>query len=193
MNLTEMKQLLDIYVDDVVPMSTAVPLFNSAQNKLASASKANFPQFSTADLNAVPVFPVKYHEALVLYAAAMMKAQDSSIREKDSFMGQFMSVLTELSLQWDVPPQYKDDPNTQQFIATAGQTQFTITDFDYSPENGDLVVYVGDTKLPDTSVSKSGNVFTIYVTTPLVDKQPVSAVWEMHADLDNPPYSWWSW
>lgn len=160
---------------------------------MATTAEANFPQFTTTNLSGVPVFPVKYHEALVLYAAAMIKAQDSSIREKDSFTGQFMGLLAEFSAQWQVPPQYKDDPNTQQFIATAGQTKFVITDFDYSLKNGDLSVYVDNAKLSDLNLTLSTNGFTIVGLPALIAGQYVTAVWELHTDLDAPPYSWWTW
>lgn len=193
MNITEMKQLLDIYVDDNVPMSSAVSLFNAGQNKMASAAKASLPQFKITDITKVPEFPEKYHEALVLYAAAMMKAQDSSIREKDSFMGQFIDMMREFAAMWQVPTQYKDDPNTQQFKATAGQTVFVITDFDYSPKNGNLIVYIDNVKLDTSNMSLDENGFTLIGLPALTVDQFVTAVWELHADLDNPPYAWWTW
>ena len=90
---------------------------------------------------------------------------------------------------YEIPPRYRDDHLSQQFIATAGQTVFTITKNSYNPRYGDLKVYVNDRLVEH----KLGDGTDFVLLTPASAGDAVTAVWEEHFDLVEPPYNWWTW
>lgn len=209
MKLAEMFTLLNLYVDDVVSSTAATTLINAGQNKMAAEIKAAFPQLSVTDTEGTFVFPEKYHETPVLYAAAMIKAQDSSIREKESFLGQFEQGKADFIENWTVPPRYKDDQNVQQFRSTADvslviPTTYTITSETYDPNFSQLIVYVNDLKTTRYTFPTSEVYPTVTTSTysnniksfTLLDVPPadayITAIWEIHAEYQSPPYSWWT-
>jgi hypothetical protein len=192
MILNDMVSLLNRYVDDVVDITTATALLNAGQNAMAENVEADFPQLASSDINGTFVFPQKYHEIPVLYAAAMFKAQDSSIREKESYLSQFHERLANFTENYDVPARYRDTATVQQFTATAGQTTFTIVKESYNPTYSNLKVYIND--VPTTnfiSATDGTNGFVLTNASTLGDA--VTASWEQREEFSGPPMPWWSW
>lgn len=189
MKLSEMFTLLNLYVDDVVASTTATTLFNAGQNKMAAEIKAAFPQLVATNPDDTFIFPEKYHETPILYAAAMIKAQDSSIREKGSYLDQFQDGMNSFTENWDVPPRYKDDINVQQFIATAGQTKFTITKDSYTYQFSNIQVYVNDLKVS----FETDETNAISLATACTAGDFVTATWIVNDSLQRPPYPWMAW
>jgi hypothetical protein len=205
MKLSEMITLLGVYADDVIDTTTATTLFNAGQNAMAVDIKASFPQLVSTNVNDTFIFPEKYHEAPILYAASMIKAQDSSIREKGSFLDQFMNAKADFVENWTVPARYRDDQNTQQFTAVAGQATFVITSDVYSYQYSNLKVYVnnaltsrfrvptmdlGGPYLSTTITSTDPKSFTLIEACAAGDA--VTAVWEINQEYQQPPLPWWS-
>jgi hypothetical protein len=186
MKLSDMFTILNAYVDDVVAATVATAFLNAGQNEMASEIKGAFPQLTATNLDDTFVFPEKYHEIPILYAAAMVKAQDSSIREKESFLNQFNQKVKVFTENYDLPAQYRDDVNSQQYVSTAGQTSYTITKDLYVPDYSNLKVYVNDIRI--YTFTASGNVFTLKSESLLDDK--VTAVWDIDHAMQEPPYPW---
>lgn len=189
MKLSEMFTLLNIYVDDVVAATTATTLFNAGQNKMAAEIKAAFPQLTASVTDGTFIFPEKYHETPVLYAAAMIKAQDSSVREKESYLNQFHDGLNSFTENWDVPARYKDDINVQQFIAIDGQTKFTITKDSYAYNFSNIQVFVNDLEISAFSAD-STNAITLVKA--CVAGDCVTTTWIVNDSLQRPPYPWFT-
>lgn len=187
MVVTEMLTYLRFLVDDVVDTSIAGSLLNAGQNKMAVEVKANFPQINTTTPDATFVFPEKFHEMPVLYAAAMYKTYDSSVRESDALMNQFLGALSNFTENYNPPYRYWDDFNVQQITAVNGTLTYTITKDGYNRDYADLRVYVNDLTVPFTP-STVDNTFTI---DSVVDGDAITVIWETHSDLVNPPYEWW--
>jgi hypothetical protein len=187
MNLSDMKAMLDGYVDDVIDITLATRLLNAGQNKMATSARASFPQLAATVTDGTFVFPEKYHETPVLYAAAMIKAQDSSIREKESFLAQFQDALADFTENWDVPARYKDDINVQQFTATANQTVFTITKDTYTTSYSRLEVYKNDVKITTFEDNGDG---TFTLATGATAGDYITAIWEVNEMFQQPPYPW---
>ncbi len=187
MKLSEMITLLNTYVDDVVAASTATTLFNAGQNKMAAELKAAFPQLVSTAVDSTLSFSEKYHEIPVLYAAAMIKAQDSSVREKGSFLDQFHDGMASFIENYDLPAQYKDDVNVAQYVAAAAQQVFTITNDTYLDQYSNLKVYVNSVRTYDftkpTATSFSLN-------TACVGGEFVTAIWDIDHAMQEPPYPW---
>lgn len=202
MNLTEMVSLIGTYVDDVVDIPTGTSWLNQGLNKMAVAVGAKFPQLSSTDTMSTFVFDEKWHDIPVLYASAIYKGKDTSLQEKNSFMSQFMEELKQFTVKYDLEPWFRDDAQSQQFVAVVGQTDFLITKISYDNATGDLKVYKYDpvlkyaTKLIENAdftvnMDTTKNDFTL--TTACVGGETVTAVWEIHADIQEPPYSFWGW
>lgn len=187
MNVTEMLAMVRFLVDDTVDAPMIINLLNMGQNKMATEVKATFPQISKDDINGTFIFPEKYHDLPVLYAAAMFKAYDSSIREKDSFMNQFLNGLPSFSENYNPPYRYWDDFNVQQFRATgSGSQTFTITKDTFNLDSANPRIYVNDVQT--TNVTFEGNSMT---HPNLINGDYITVIWETHNDINVPPFEWW--
>lgn len=134
MNLSEMKSLLEYYVDDIVDNNIVIQLLNQAKNELAIVVDADFPDIAiTPNMDDTFVFDDKYHNLPVLHAAAMVKAYDSSLGEKNSFMQQFQVGLQGFKSRYTVPIQYKLGANILQHLVTEenGVQQINVTSPNY--------------------------------------------------------------
>lgn len=189
MNLQQMIDAINRRVDDVVDAKDAAEWLNSGKNQMAIAVGAKFPDLDSAVLTGTFVFDDQFHEAPVLYAAASFKEQDSALSEVGNFMSKFENLKKEFVRSYVVPPRYRNDRLSQQFIATAGQTSFIVTKEGYDPTVGDAKIYVNDRYV----ISSIGvdNELILDVATVLGDC--VTIVWEEHTDLIDPPYNWWTW
>jgi hypothetical protein len=199
---------LNDLVEDVVSTSMATRWFNQAQNRMASAVEATFTQLtSSTSLTATLDMPDKWVEALVLFAAAKYKEVDTSLQEAGNFMGQFQEVYKEFVENYQVPIQFLDNAEVQQYTAVAGQTKFTITKRGFSPAVGVVKVFVNGIETTDFVVGYKDidpvtSTPTIYINgftltgkyeaaEPLADGDKVTVKWEVHGDFTQAPYSWW--
>lgn len=194
MTLEEMINMINSNVDDVVLNEDALMWLNAGQNKMAVAVGANFPRLEiTPSMDATFVFPEKYHDLPVLYASAMYKAQDTSLSEKDSFMVQFIDGLKDFVARYTPPIIYRDDETTEQFDIQNGMTsELFITKNSYDPRTGKLKVYVNGIQTNNFIKDSKGRK-SFLVLDDLVEGDRVTAQWEIHTDMQKPPYSWWSW
>lgn len=172
MNFAAMKTLLEYYVDDTVDTPIALTLVNEGKNKMAAAVHAKFPDIVESGTGDTFVFDERFHELPVLYAAAMVKAYDSSIREKESFMFDFQSGLKDFVKEYSPPIQYVKGDFLQSFTAVAGDTTFTVTDSSFSTY-GNVDVYLNSSPVPHT---RNGNVITL--VNPLVGGETVTVTWD---------------
>lgn len=182
MNFAEMKVLLEFYVDDAVDTPIALRLINEGKNQMAAAVNASFPDITETSPGDVFVFDTRFHELPVLYAAAMVKAYDSSIREKESFMFDFQTRLKDFVKNFVPMIEYEDSDNVQHFTAAANQMEFTVTKPSYT-SYGDLDVYVNSTPVP---YRRYGNVITL--ETPLTGGERVTIQWDLTGYNDVPSY-----
>jgi hypothetical protein len=189
MNLQQMIDAINRRVDDVVDSKDAAEWLNSGKNQMAIAVGAKFPDLDSSNLSGTFVFDDQFHEAPVLYACASFKEQDSALSEVGNFMTKFENLKKEFVRSYVVPPRYRNDRLSQQFIATAGQTSFIVTKDGYDPAMGDAKVYVND-QLVSSSIG-TGNELILTVAASLNDC--VTVVWEEHTDLIDPPFNWWTW
>lgn len=179
-------------VDDTPSTANVVEWLNAGINLMATRVNAIFPVLSPTDSNSKMPFDDKWSEIPVLYACARFKQADLMGGDAQSYMNQFEMMLRDFVMRYDVPPQYKDAPNVEQFVAQNLQVNFEITKESYNQTYGDLVVYRNNRKLTlndDYTLTDTG--FSLVVPSTLGDF--VSAVWEQHEDLLEPPYTWWTW
>lgn len=190
MILGEMIKAINRRVDDTVLQDNAVEWLNSGKNHMAIAVHADFPDIKvTADLSDTFVFPDKFHMCAVVYACAKMKEQDSSLSESNNFMKEFEEILKSFVQNYEVPAQYRDDRLSQQFVAIDGQDTFQITKEGYDPTYGDVKVYKNGLVQTDF-ITNDDSTFTLASTCVAGDR--ITALWEEHADMIQPPYKWWN-
>lgn len=213
MNVLDMYNYVARLVDDTPLTDDVIGWLNAGQNILAAESQANFPQLLTSVQDPTLVgtfsFPAKWHFIPCVYAAAMYKAQDASFQEEQLFLGQFNDLKKTFVQYYDIPKQYADSPTTAQFTAIAGQQAFVITQDTYDPSTGDLTVYVNGVKTKNFTIPANLNPIStaVFTTTNTTSDNPnsftlgvalnagdtVTAMWEEHFDLVDPPYSFWRW
>jgi hypothetical protein len=186
MNVSQMLERVNARVDDVVPDTDGIPWLNDGKDELNILVEATIPDV-TASSDVFDI-PTRFHVGLVLYASARFKEQDGSPSEAQHFMNQWEEIKREFVQTYQVPPKYRDDRLAQNFVATEGQTDFTITKIGYVPQYNRLKLYVND--LP---VSEDFEIVdrTFKFLTGRSEGDKVTAVWEEHADIVEPPYKWW--
>jgi hypothetical protein len=195
MQLQELKSRVWSRVDDAPTDLTVIQWFDDAQNRLASALGAKFPKFITNnkfDPTQEPVWDEKWHEALVVFACARYKEMETSLSEVQNFQMQFEDLKAEMTENYQIPLQYRDDRLVQQFTAIDGQTDFTITKLGYEPVYGDLQVFINGNQTTDFRKKTDGTKgFILGATISLVSGDTVTALWDEHYDYQEAPYPWW--
>ncbi|CAB4144664.1 hypothetical protein UFOVP453_53 [uncultured Caudovirales phage] len=194
MNVTQMIQMINANVDDVVDNTTAVRWLNAGQNQMAAEARASFTQLSANNLNGTFDFPEKYHETPVLYACAMYQSSESSIGEKTSYLTQFQDGLKTFLETYDVPMTQRDDSNTQQFMKTpADANTYTITKRGYvDGYKSNLKVYINNVETTLFTInSKTFTLTEIVGVQILNDGDKITAQWEDRPEMVEPPYTWW--
>lgn len=188
MNLSEMILAISRRVDDTVTTPNAVEWLNSAKNKMAIAVKAKFPDLSQNDTSTeYTAIDSKYHEALVMYASARFKEYDGIFSDASFFLQEFNEMVKDFQANFEVPPYYRDDHISQQFVATQSAQTFTITKLTYDKNQGDLIAYINNIKTDNYTINSDGTV-TVW---DCVAGDNVTLLWENHVDIVEPPYSWW--
>jgi hypothetical protein len=194
MQLQELKARVWSRIDDAPVDLTVIQWFDDAQNRLGSAVGAKFPRFVTNnsfDPTKEPVFDEKWQEALVVFACARYKEAEASLAEVQNFQMQFEDLKGEMTENYEVPPQYRDDRLSQQFTATDGQTDFTITKQGYDPTYGNLKLYINGLPTTDFTLASDGST-GFSLTTPTTVGDSVTALWEEHYEYQESPYPWWN-
>ncbi len=180
--------MINANVDDVVDSSVAVAWINAGQNQMAAEARAEFTQIDATNADSTFDFPPKYHEIPILYACGMYMASESSVGEKNAYLGQFNEGLKTFIENYDVPMNLRDDSTTQQFTSTANQTTFLITKRSYSTQSN-LKVFINNIQTYDFELLDTSFILTTAPTT----GSKVTAIWEDRPDLQEPPYTWWKW
>jgi hypothetical protein len=189
-----MISLLNANVDDVVDVETAVRWLNAGQNQMAVEARATFTQLVSTNANGTFDFPEKFHEIPVLYASAMYQSSESSIGEKNSYLVQFQDGLKSFIENYDIPMEFRDDTNTQQFTKTSTDNNtYTITKRGYlDGYKSNLKVYINNVETTLFTINDKSFTLTQIVGVQVpVENDKITAVWEDRPEMQEPPYTWW--
>lgn len=191
MILSEMVRQVNSLIDDVATLTDIVSWLNNAKDDMATVVEAKFPDLVATNSNDTFVFDSKYHEIPIIYAVARFKQKDDTYQEANVLMQQYEAKKRTFQAFYVVPPQYKDDPFSQQFTATTGQTVFgAITKPTYIPDIGNLTVYYNNVRQErQMYVVNNDKTFT-WLGDDLAAGALLTATWEENAELVQPPYSW---
>lgn len=187
MTLQEMLAAINRRVDDSVALADAVDWLNEAKDEMATEINAVFPDLSSTNIDGTFAFDSKWHRLPVLFACARFKEKEIDLQEAGNFMMQFRQGLKEFVMRYEIPPIYRDDHITQQFIATQTAPTITITKPTYSPSQGDVKTYINNILNENSVVNEDG---TITITDAVINDN-ITCVWEEHVDLVEPPYHFW--
>jgi hypothetical protein len=198
MQLQELKQQVWDRIDDAPVDLTVIRWMDSAQRRMASAVGAKFPSFvsnNSFDSTLEPLIPEKWQEALIVFACARYKEGEASLNEVANFDAQFQEIAKEFTENYEVPIRYRDDRVSQQFTATANQTQFIITKIGFDPVYGNLQVFINGAKTSnfqiDSNIDPSVQSFTLTVAQPaLTGGETITALWEEQYAIQEAPTPW---
>lgn len=208
-------------IDDTISTTDAVEFLNAGQNVLAMEVGATFSQLSVTNLNGTFDFDEKYHEIPVIYACMRFKELDSVLTEAQNYRAQFLEMKKFFIQNYQMPVYNRDDRLSQQFVAQEGQSAFIITKDTFSPQRGVLKVYkngsglvtwtqvypavatvtvngktytsaVNDASLVTTTLTSTNDPRGFILTYPCSLGDVITATWEEHNDIVEPPYAWWS-
>lgn len=207
MILSDMIAAINRRVDDTISTTDAVDFLNAGQNALAMEIGATFAQLTSSNLNGTFDFPEKYHEIPIIYACMRFKELDSVLTEAGSYRSQFEQMKKYFIANYELPVYNRDDRTTQQFTALGGQTAFVITKDGYDPNNGALTIYkngssliswqrvistVTDESQVTTTTTTTNDPRGFILTTACVLGDRITAIWEEHEDVVEPPMPWWA-
>lgn len=207
MNLQDMITAINNRCDDAIPINVAVDFLNSGQNVLAIEVGAAFTQLSTSNMTGTFDFPAKYHEIPVIYACMRFKELDSVLTEANNYRAQFEQMKKWFVQNYQLPSYLRDDILSQQFTAVLGQTAFVITKDTYDPNQGNLVVYKNGSRMVSwnkvvSTITDEADIVTTTTSTndprgfilvnPCVLGDKITALWEEHQDVVEPPMPWWA-
>jgi len=207
MTLQEMIDAINRRIDDTILPTDAVEFLNAGQNVLAMEVGAVFAQLTTSNLNGTFDFDAKYHEIPVIYACMRFKELDSVLTEANNYRAQFYDMKKFFIQNYQMPSYNRDDRLSQQFTALGGQTAFVITKDNYDPSQGVLEVYKNGTRMVSwskviSSILDEAEIVTTTTTTndprgfiltnACVLGDRITAVWQEHEDIVEPPYQWWA-
>jgi hypothetical protein len=207
MILSDMINAINRRIDDSIAVADATEFLNAGQNILAMEIGASFNQLNSSVLTGTFDFDAKYHEIPVIYACMRFKELDSVLTEANNYRAQFEQMKKVFIQSYQLPPALRDDRLAQQFTALDGQTAFIITKETYSPTRGVLILYkngsklltwtrvsstVEDESLVSTTTTTTNDPRGFLLTYPCVLGDKITAVWQEHNDLVNPPYSFWA-
>lgn len=207
MNLQEMIYAINRRVDDTIATSDAVEFLNAGQNVLAMEVGATFAQLQETNLLGTFDFDSKYHEIPVIYACMRFKELDSVLTEANNYRVQFEQMKKFFIQNYQMPSYNRDDRLSQQFFPVEGQTTFIITKDTYDPTQGVLEVYKNGTRMVSwskvistvideaqitTTTTTTNDPRGFILTNACVLGDRITAVWQEHEDVVDPPYSWWS-
>lgn len=207
MTLQEMIDAINRRIDDTILPTDAVEFLNAGQNVLAMEVGATFAQLTTSNLLGTFDFDAKYHEIPVIYACMRFKELDSVLTEANNYRAQFFEMKKFFIQNYQMPSYNRDDRLSQQFSPVAGQTAFVITKDTYDPTQGVLEVYKNGTRMVSWSkvistITDEAQIVTTSTSTndprgfilsnPCVLGDRITAVWQEHEDVVDPPYAWWA-
>lgn len=213
MTLQDLINAVNNRVDDTIDSSIIIEYLNAGQNVMAQEVGASFTQFVLGSMSATPDFDSVYHEVPVLYACMRIKEMDSVLTEAANYRNQFEERKKWFVMNYRVPAYLRDDRISQQFVAVAGQQAFVITKPTYNPQQGSLVVYktnygtttstdlvswtrvistITDSSQASTTTTTTNDPRGFILTYTCAAGDKITAVWEEHNDVVNPPYPWWN-
>lgn len=207
MTLQEMIDAINRRIDDTILPTDAVEFLNAGQNVLAVEVGASFAQLTLTNLNGTFDFDAKYHEIPVIYACMRFKELDSVLTEANNYRAQFYDMKKFFIQNYQLPAYLRDDRLSQQFTALGGQTAFVITKDTYDPQQGVLTIYKNGSRMVSwTQVTSTITDEAQVVTTTTTTNDPrgfiltnacslgdrITALWQEHNDLVEPPYSFWA-
>lgn len=212
MILSEMITSINNRCDDSIPWSVATDYLNAGQNLLAIELGAAFKQLNSNDGSSTFDFPAKFHEIPIIYACMRFKESDSVLTEAANYRNQFEQMKKYFIMNYELPAYLRDDRLSQQYNFSsgnlvAGQTAFVITKDGYNPQQADLTIYkngqkilswskvastVIDEALIVTTTTSTNSPNGFILLNPCTVSDRITAIWEEHEDIVNPPYPWWS-
>ena len=204
----EMIDAINRRIDDSILPVDAIEFLNAGQNLLAVEIGAAFTQLDINNLNVTTFdFDAKYHEIPVIYACMRFKELDSVLTEAANYRSQFEQMKKFFIQSYQLPVYLRDDRLVQQFYPVTGQLAFVITKDGYDPNQGDLIVYkngiklmawskvistITDEALIVTTTTTTNSPYGFITTNPCALGDKITAIWEEHVDLVEPPYSFWA-
>lgn len=188
MKMQEMMTLFEYYVDDVIDTSTVVSTFNRGKDIMIQDMDVEVPDLDYSNPNDQYIFPEKFHELPLLYAAAMFKAYDSSLQEKESFLQQFYAGVQKFKTGWEIPEHLKkgDDRQVITLEEDLLTNDITITSNTYT-KYGFVDVYVNGTLVPNT---RYGKIISIDSSIKLMKGDIITVIWDTYHVWHRPQYTW---
>lgn len=194
MNFSQMKtDIIKLSDDDTSILdSTILSWINSGINRINQALQCNIPRL-TGGVDEVPAFDERFHESLVLFAAAKYREADSAFNDSGYFLNEFNEMLLLMQRDMKLLPSVQVGKEWIQIVVTDA-TQFNYPlDMPLGSYLDDVYVYINDVITKSYTLNLSNQELRINPTVTLVVGDKISMKIENNSDLNSPPYQWWTW
>jgi hypothetical protein len=177
----------DQSIDDVA-METWI---KQAINRINVALSSKIP--TTIIASQEPLFDERFHEALVLFGVAKYRESDSSYNDAQYFMGQFDDMVRVMQRDMELLPSTRMDYNHRQIVVTNNTIMSYTMDIPYGSYFDSITVYQNDKQVDPNyySTSLQNGTLTFKGIT-LANGDKITIKFENNSDLNEPPYSWWT-
>lgn len=190
MTLDELRGVIQGTVEENPSLTNTIRWVNTMISTINLEMDISVPHlsFTAAGGESLPL-PNEYSALFINFCCAKSKEFDGSIGDASYYMNEFKELKKEFISTYQVPVYYRNDRLVQQFVASQDQTVFTVTKEGYEPKYGDLKVFINGVRETDPIINDDNT----FETSARSAGDKVTALWEEHTDMVEPPYMWWRW
>lgn len=179
--------------DQSISQNDIVAWVDMAIDRINQALQANIPHVKGKSTAYVPEFDSRYHEALVMFAVAKYYEADSAYNNAQYFMQQFENMVMSMQRDMEIKPSMRADYNVQQIVVTDPNTSVYTLDMPFGSYFDVINVYRNDSLVdPKNYYLNLYNKQIVFTGITLSANDKITIVFENNSDMNNPPYSWWT-
>ena len=179
--------------DQSISQNDIVSWVDMAIDRINQALQANIPHVKGKQTTYVPEFDSRYHEALVMFAVAKYYEADSAYNNAQYFMQQFENMVMSMQRDMEIKPSMRADYNVQQIVVTDPSVSAYTLNMPYGSYFDAISVYQNDVLVdPKNYYLNLYNKQIVFTGITLSENDKITIVFENNSDMNNPPYSWWT-
>lgn len=179
--------------DQSISQNDIVAWVDMAINRINQALQANIPLTKGKPTTYEPEFDPRYHEALVMFAVSKYYEADSAYANAQYFMQQFENMVSLMQRDMEIKPSMRADYNVQQIVVTDPSVSAYTLNMPYGSYFDTVSVYHND--VPVDLKNYYLNLYNkqiVFTGITLSANDKITIVFENNSDMNNPPYSWWT-
>lgn len=195
MQLSEIRNYIKSLAENDLSISNAdiERWINSGIDRINMALQCAIPKVTGKNDAYIPEFDERFHESLVLFGNAKYRESDADFSSAQYFMATFNDMLMQMQRDMELKPSTRRDFNVQQIVVSdVSILNYKLT-MPYGSYFDTIKVYKNDVEIDAINFRINlTNREIIFQGIALVVNDKITIVFENNSDLNEPPYSWWT-